>query len=445
MSLAGNFPKSVRDQLISASENDPTKGYAPVDVGEAPSGYGDQYDQLFANNPYRNLNYNQTGWQRFLSTLGFRTRYDDFREQAEINAQEYDAGIFSMIQQNEFNDPSAQAQRMRNAGMNPDLLGTGDVASGASPADDPNGMPAQDSGDMFGNAISAITTFAGGFSEIIAGAMSMYKNFQDINTTRLENDSLVAGIAEDDVFKAIPAIGFSSDEEFANWQNQESARVSSPDFFKLRNIPKQLQSRYRAVYSRALKDLPTDIARYKSNVERAKLRKEYSMIKGSEWYDTESDDALGAILEPLIGLSDRVTELEAKLAEKVAQNKNIEQNVVEGELENRGIEADIRGSELDFLQFMDYGTLSASSKYTEMIVGKLIAETQNEIISNLRTLSAEGSRLARCLEYQMVLSKFYNWNPYEAIKSGAEDLGKVFGQIGSWFIPSKKISTIIKK
>lgn len=444
MSLAGNFPSSVRNEMLDIAQNDPTRGYHTVDVGTGPTGLPSQYQDLIDANPYRGLNYNRTGFQQFLSNLGFRTKYDDFREQAQINAQEYDAGILSMMQQNQYNSPSAEASRMREAGLNPDLQGIGDVAESAQPTEDPNGMPAQDSGDMFGKAVSAITTFAGGFSEIIAGAMAMYKNFQDINTTRLENDSLVAGIAEDDVFKSIPAIGFTSDEEFANWQNQESSKVNSPDFFKLRNIPKQLQSRYREVYSRALKDLPTDIARYKNNVERAKLRKEYSMIKGSQWYDTESDDALGAILEPLIGLSDRVTQLEAQLAEKVAQNQNTEQNVVEGELQNRGIEADIRGSELDFLQRMDYGTLSASSKYTEMIVGKLIAETQNDIITNLRGLSAEGSRLAKCLEYQMVLSKFYNWNPYEAIKTGAEDLGKVFGQIGNWFIPTKKISQIIK-
>lgn len=141
-------------------------------LGAVPSGYGAEYDQLFAKNPYRNLTYKKSGWQNLLSALGFRTDADRWLEDAQVNASEYDAGIFQMMQQNEFNSPEAQAERMRQAGMNPDLLGIGDVAGASSPVEDPNGM-SQNVGDEFQD-------FGNTVMSVFSRAMTVFKDFKTL-------------------------------------------------------------------------------------------------------------------------------------------------------------------------------------------------------------------------------------------------------------------------
>lgn len=165
-----------------------------TDLGPAPSGYGEEYDKLFANNPYRNLTYNQSGWQRFLSAIGFRTDYDRWKEDAQVNANEYDAGILSLIQQNDFNSPEAQAERMKVAGQNPDLLGTGDVAGAASPAEDPNGM-SQNVGDEFAD-------FGNTIASVFSRAMAVFKDFKSIQ----QMNTIIDGQNIDNAVKMTGAI-----------------------------------------------------------------------------------------------------------------------------------------------------------------------------------------------------------------------------------------------
>lgn len=163
-------------------------------LGPAPSGYGAEYDQLFANNPYRNLTYRRSAMQNFLGWLGFRTDYDRWKEDAQVNANEYDAGIYEMMQQNQFNSPEAQASRMRDAGMNPDLLGIGDVANGASPNEDPNGM-SQNVGDEF-------MDFGNSMVSIFSRAMAIVKDFKSLE----QMNTIIDSQNTDNAVKMIGAI-----------------------------------------------------------------------------------------------------------------------------------------------------------------------------------------------------------------------------------------------
>ena len=163
-------------------------------LSSVPSGYGAEYDQLFANNPYRNLTYKKSGWQNFLSALGFRTDAERWQEDAQVNANEYDAGIFSMMQQNEFNSPQAQAERMRQAGLNPDLLGIGDVQEAASPTEDPNGM-SQNVGDEFAD-------FGNTIASVFSRAMAVFKDFKSIQ----QMNTIIDGQNIDNAVKMTGAI-----------------------------------------------------------------------------------------------------------------------------------------------------------------------------------------------------------------------------------------------
>lgn len=344
------FPYEVNRQIQDAINNQSSRGYQQVDVGQAPSGYGDQYDQLFASNPYRNLNYNRTGWQRFLSNLGFRTKYDDFREQAQINAQEFDAGIFSMIQQNEFNDPSAQASRMRNAGMNPDLLGTGDVASGASPADDPNGMPAQDSGADFQQAMSTVGSIASFAFSAIQSTFAIMKDSKALKNMQLINDG--QKIANDN---SLISGGNSLEALISNvvWKTTSPDKVPDPKVLS-GSLERALSGIFTDpdMYERASKvaqefsaGLPQDAQAWKTWHERASSKAGYASYAGSDGYDEDMSEAMlsfyGFIRDMQNSAEVALRSADISNSEEQVEYNSIHDASLEAEADNEGYRADI--------------------------------------------------------------------------------------------------------
>lgn len=109
---------------------------------------GPQYQSLLDQNPYRNLTYRKSPWQNLLTNLGFRTEADAWQENMSVQAAEYDASIAQKAYDEQYNTASAQAERMRAAGINPDIDGGSSISPGeaASPAQDPS-TPMQTTGD----------------------------------------------------------------------------------------------------------------------------------------------------------------------------------------------------------------------------------------------------------------------------------------------------------
>lgn len=132
-----NDPDSFRQNDIGLSWNSATKlDYHDTNLENYLSGSG--YAELVNSNPWSNLDYKQTGWQKFLGALGFRTGYDKAVENQQFQSKEYLANVAAMKFQNDYNSPSNMAARMRAAGLNPDLQGLGDVSESASLAEDTN-------------------------------------------------------------------------------------------------------------------------------------------------------------------------------------------------------------------------------------------------------------------------------------------------------------------
>lgn len=139
-----------------------------VNRPDLPAGY----QSLLDSNPYTNLDYKQSNWQRFLSFLGFRTGYDQRKEDLQLQANEYNANVAAMAFENQYNSEAAKSQRMRAAGLNPDLQGIGDASESAGMAEDTN--PPQPTGSDIDqvlqigsalmNGISTAMTFASGLA-----------------------------------------------------------------------------------------------------------------------------------------------------------------------------------------------------------------------------------------------------------------------------------------
>lgn len=191
--------QQYQDALLKRPQNGPALTYQNVwqslyggDTAAVEQYLSDHgFAEQVAGNPYTNIQYRQSPWQKFLSTkLGLRTGYDTALEQASLQSREYLAGLLQQQYQNEYNDPAAQAARMRQAGLNPDLLGTEGVADSATPPADNSVMSpdtfAADSVPVQEIVQTASTAF-GALESAVTSAFSVAQSLQSLNAGRIAN------------------------------------------------------------------------------------------------------------------------------------------------------------------------------------------------------------------------------------------------------------------
>lgn len=261
-----------------------------------------EYEGLLNANPYTNLDYKQSGWQKLMSRIGFRTDYDAYKEGMQVQANEYAAGIAQMAFENEFNSPAASAGRMRAAGQNPDLLGTGDVAESASPPDD-NSVPTPSSSDA---------AQVSGFANMIFSAFSMATGFaKDLKTLhglQLANDNQEIGniegvisTAQDFITQHLPSKMPHSDED---WGNAYSELIPVMEGSYKPVMSKRMYRRFTSEVSSLWDSLPRDEKAYQMYLSKIKNKQEAHILENSRYYD-EQGDVLDLLVKPLVELNDR--------------------------------------------------------------------------------------------------------------------------------------------
>lgn len=330
----------MRGSTMSGRRTDPSDSYGTGIENDVPSGYGSQYDDLFAANPYRNQTYKMSWWERLLQKFGFRTGYDAFRENALLQANEYDAGIYSIMEQDAYNNEVAKAQRMRAAGLNPDLLGTGDVSDAATPAEDPNGMPpasAPSSAEMFSNVSKTIM-------DIIPSALSFATGLQQMKGIRIENDAkelqfgqgaleaasefFLNGISEQDYKDAFEKQDFDNllDASMAN------AKYLAETFFS----SKKARSRFNLAYGMHSRSLLAKMAKYKTFDEFEKNRKSLLTQRASHFF-SDDDESMMQLIESVMGpLEDWQKKVnEFNLAMQNLRDPNLEQGLKNKQMSNQ--------------------------------------------------------------------------------------------------------------
>lgn len=99
--------------------------------------FWNSYNQLGSRyktqlDPYLNYNYHTGAWDKIGNWLGFNTAEDRYRMEMQDRAIQALSGFLTDEFQNQYNSQQEQAQRQRDAGLNPDLAGeaTGEQASG---------------------------------------------------------------------------------------------------------------------------------------------------------------------------------------------------------------------------------------------------------------------------------------------------------------------------
>lgn len=138
------------------------------------------------SNPYSELPRSQTPWDRLVNWFGFRSGYDKAQEQYNLAGAEYNAQLEQLASEEKYNSPAEQAQRMREAGLNPDL--TGVSGEPASEFDNQQESPDVSAGLDF-NPLDIINSIGHGFIGTISGTIGILQDMNLLNQSRIALDS----------------------------------------------------------------------------------------------------------------------------------------------------------------------------------------------------------------------------------------------------------------
>lgn len=85
-------------------------------------------------NPYNNIDPNKSlsWWNRFTDSLGFTNHSGQLNQQYDLLSNQWESEYALSMQDREYNSPQAQMERMRAAGLNPDLNGGQNLTPGES-------------------------------------------------------------------------------------------------------------------------------------------------------------------------------------------------------------------------------------------------------------------------------------------------------------------------
>lgn len=377
-------------------------------LGTVPSGYGQQYDDLFAANPYRNLQYKQSFWQRIASMFGFRTGADKFAEQAQLNAREYDADVFALMQQNEYNSPTEQSARMRAAGLNPDLLGTGDVAPAAQMRNDANGMPQDTAGEQT-DALQFVSTVSQGVMSLIPQVMSFATGIMQLKGIRADNDlkELSFGqnalqAAEDFFMHGITENDYKDAFDSGNWDNilaasQKNAKYLADTFLSSTKSRKA----FNLAYGLHSNSLLAKMQKYKTFQDYLDARNGVLSTRASRFFNDDDEvmeQLLKAFLNPIEDYQVIMNDINLAIAK--LRNPDLEQGTV-----NAGLE--LKGKQIENQMIYENTIDSALQANTENAVNSAQQQQQkimeatntlfSDIMTNLKKYDNWWSKIAMAL------------------------------------------------
>lgn len=173
-------------------------------TGQKPQ--GNQSSPGDIQNPYKNLPYMQGNiWD----TLGFSNTARTYNAQLDQAAQEWDSEYARYLEEREYNSEAAKAQRLKEAGVNPDLQGLG---SGSE----------QSTGGVSQGVQKPVAQGSGGAAEFVNALTSIVSTFMQLGTasqamrqSRIQSDIMEAELTDkvsDTAFKMFDNIGPTLDD-----------------------------------------------------------------------------------------------------------------------------------------------------------------------------------------------------------------------------------------
>lgn len=325
--ISGGISQAIYDKYFAR--------FAENDAKLTELGYGD----LVGSNYWNKLVYTPGILDKFGSALGARTGEDKFWENAAMQYAEYQASLFDRAHQEQYDSETARVQRMRQAGENPDLLGTGDVADSPSLTEDTNNVLPDGSTEL-----NDLLNFASGIGSYFQGALGMISTFQQLSSGRLALKSQRTDLERNNMGFALDFIINHTPEEFPDFDpdsvyitpDGDSVRVG--DYFK--DATSKMRShildswsahkkRYGSYISdrdwkqidrymgRMINSMPATKEQYSGWRQQALDKLAYGQQLDSQFYDKDFDALLSANMEFRKQL-DEVQKAVAVLQEKQA-------------------------------------------------------------------------------------------------------------------------------
>lgn len=318
-------------------------------VSVAPE-IGAKYQQLIDANPYRNVDYTMSPWQKLLSKLGFRTGADAWKENMTVQANEYDASILQKAYNENYESPTSQVQRMRAAGLNPDIDGGSSISSGeASPMPEDPSTPMMSQGEE-----SVVMSVANGVMSSLSTALGLVQSGQGIFRNRLQNSIL--GIEEEQNFNNL-AGGMSlmmlpesvHPDGIQNYDWKQAA-IANAEKYARAHLPKNMQDKFIAYQERYFNSAPGEGETMEAFKDRISSTKGMYLEENTFW--SELSEVMNPIYNDLGDMAEKIYRQRQKADLKEAESIEI------------GSQASIAGSQTEIA-------------YQNELDGKLMAEAQN--------------------------------------------------------------------
>lgn len=286
------------------------------------------YINILNANPFLNFTRHQTGWQKFLSNLGFNTKFDAYSQQMEQAAKEYNANAVNAFAENDYNSYEKDAQRMRAAGLNPDLLGVqgqGQASFDESP--NPVSPTPPDPSEQ-------VSTFVSGLGGVLQSAFGMVQNigsisnmFAEVESRKLGNSQLFSELAKDSFLTLLPPDVSYEDLTSDDSSIAPTIKRGLPDFRSM--YPGQGNRFYRKLegyYKPFRNSVLASRSAYENLLANFNNRSEYLHKDASEGapkhhdkslpIGTESNEVLSIFSKHLVSMNDKISELSKELEQR---------------------------------------------------------------------------------------------------------------------------------
>lgn len=258
------------------------------------------YDAYYKANPFVEQTYNKTWIDKLFGGI-FRTGYDKWLNEMQLNSAQYNAGVVDLQQSNLFNSEVAKAQRMRDAGENPDLLGTGDVSESAGMQ--PDVQDAQIPEAEGAQVLDIVSNVGMSLLDLIPKTMSFMTSLSELRGVRMENDlkELTFNSNIEEYVKDFFATGITKqDYEDAysteNFENLLSAsEKNSDDLAKRLFSSKRGQSKFKMNYGRYARSLVAEMSKYKSYEEFEEAREAINGTRASSYWSDDDNTQIELI------------------------------------------------------------------------------------------------------------------------------------------------------
>lgn len=279
-----------------------------------------RYKGLAEANPYSDVQYQLGWWDRLGNTLGFRTQEDKRREELAQASAEYNSQLASLESEDKYNSPKAQAERMRAAGQNPDLLGTGEVAEAAQfnePETTPE-VPGQTNQEAAAQVGRAITTTATSLMSAATTAMGLIQSGINLEMTlnqaesqRLDNFQKYYNTAKEYVINTLSIPQLEKDKEIepdAKYKGELETitKRAENDAVNLFYTGKQRRKFLKAIHEVTDK-LPTTLEQYKEWAELEKTKQNAARTMASGGYGTIEEEV--KFWEPIVHALEKIDKL----------------------------------------------------------------------------------------------------------------------------------------